>query len=443
GTRDEGAPNWVATARLLAEVGADGVNGDTLAELPLAFREASDATGHPLAFEPEGAPENPAEALAWNNMSWGYWKYPFEPMVGLYKWLEPRHLVHVCDRWARDKTDNLQYAFFNGAGYESWENIWGIWNQIDDRDAEALRRIAALERGFADLLASPGWEPHFPMQQYGAFSSRFPGPTETRWTIVNRNEFGLSGRQIQVPYTPGTRYYDFWHGLELTPEVDGPTATLSFDMEAHGYGAVLAATRLSQAEQKLLARLRELAARPLASYSHEWRFLPQHMVEVAPTKPAATAPKGMVRIPPGDFLFRVSGVEIEGGNDAGVDVEYSWEDSPRRQHLRKMRIKPFYIDRYPVTNAEFQEFVIATHYDPRDNHNFLRDWKNGTYPAGWGNKPVTWVSLEDARAYAAWAGKRLPHEWEWQYAAQGADGRLYPWGAEPSAAAVPVPDQGR
>ena len=443
GTRDEGAPNWVATARLLAEVGADGVNGDTLAELPLAFREASDATGHPLAFEPEGAPENPAEALAWNNMSWGYWKYPFEPMVGLYKWLEPRHLAHVCDRWARDKTDNLQYAFFNGAGYESWENIWGIWNQIDDRDAEALRRIAALERGFADLLASPGWEPHFPMQQYGAFSSRFPGPTETLWTIVNRNEFGLSGRQIQVPYTPGTRYYDFWHGLELTPEVDGPTATLSFDMEAHGYGAILAATRLSEAEQKLLARLRELAARPLASYSHEWRFLPQRMLEIAPTKLAATAPKGMVKIPPGDFLFRVSGVEIEGGNDAGVDVEYSWEDSPRRQHLRKMRIKPFYIDRYPVTNAEFQEFVIATHYDPRDNHNFLRDWKNGTYPAGWGNKPVTWVSLEDARAYAAWAGKRLPHEWEWQYAAQGADGRLYPWGAEPSAAAVPVPDQGR
>ena len=61
--------------------------------------------------------------------------------------------------------------------------------------------------------------------------------------------------------------------------------------------------------------------------------------------------------------------------------------------------------------------------------NFLRDWKNGSYPDGWANKPVTWVSLEDARAYAAWAGKRLPHEWEWQYVAQGGDeNRIYPWG---------------
>jgi len=78
-----------------------------------------------------------------------------------------------------------------------------------------------------------------------------------------------------------------------------------------------------------------------------------------------------------------------------------------------------------------------------DDLNFLRDWKYGTFPAGWDNKPVTWVSLEDARAYAAWAGKRLPHEWEWQYAAQGADARLYPWGNDWNASAVPVPDRSR
>ena len=56
---------------------------------------------------------------------------------------------------------------------------------------------------------------------------------------------------------------------------------------------------------------------------------------------------------------------------------------------------------------------------------------------------MTWVSLEDARAYAGWAGKRLPHEWEWQYAAQGPGHRVYPWGDAACDACVPPPEHGR
>ena len=114
-----------------------------------------------------------------------------------------------------------------------------------------------------------------------------------------------------------------------------------------------------------------------------------------------------------------------------------WEDSPRMYHRSPVTLKSFFIDTYPVTNEQFKKFVDAAKYRPRDAYNFLKDWKNGTYPEGWGNKPVTWVSLEDARAYAAWAGKRLPHETEWQYAAQGADGRLYPWGNTMNGEAIP------
>ena len=50
-----------------------------------------------------------------------------------------KHLTHICERWAQDRTDGLQYAFFNGAGYESWENIWGMWNQFTPR--QSLLRI--------------------------------------------------------------------------------------------------------------------------------------------------------------------------------------------------------------------------------------------------------------------------------------------------------------
>ena len=150
----------------------------------------------------------------------------------------------------------------------------------------------------------------------------------------------------------------------------------------------------------------------------------------------------MVRIPAGKFIFRVKGIEIEGEDRVGLDVQYPWEDSPRRDHYHSMAMRPFLIDRYPVTNAEFKAFLDAAHYVPGDSHNFLRHWQDGSPRAGEERNPVTWVSLEDARAYARWAGKRLPHEWEWQYAAQGTDGRTYPWGDTWDESAVPKPALG-
>ncbi len=71
-------------------------------------------------------------------------------------------MVNISDRWNRDKTSDLQFAFFNGVGWESWENIWGIWNGITPRDAEATRRVATIERAFAPFwLAGTGspWRP--------------------------------------------------------------------------------------------------------------------------------------------------------------------------------------------------------------------------------------------------------------------------------------------
>jgi len=445
GTRDPGTSNWDATAQLMAEVDADGINGDTLGGVPRAFRAASDALHHPLALEPESAPAD--EALAWNTLTWGYWKYSFIPAVSKNKWLETRHMVNLCNRWARNHTDDLQHAFFNGVGFESWENVWGIFNQLTPRDAEALRRMAAVERQVAPFLISPQWEPYAPTLQYGVFASRFPGEgtqaAQTVWTLVNRNEFNLAGPQLEIAAQPGMHYYDLWNGRELPAEPSGGRVRLSFPIEAHGFAALLEAATPPATLAPFLLQMQRAAEKPLAASSEQRTVLEQTLVPIPVTAPAAAAPEGMVKIPGGAFLFRVAGVEIEGNDEIGVDVQLPGEDAPRRNHLAAMTLPPFYMDRTPVTNAAFAKFLAATHYQPADDHNFLKAWVQGAYPEGSGNQPVTWVSIEDARAYAAWAGKRLPHEWEWQYAAQGTDGRLYPWGNAWDATAVPTPDQGR
>jgi formylglycine-generating enzyme required for sulfatase activity len=443
GTRDPGMPWPYAVATLMAEIGADGINGDTQDGVPLAFTLAADEAGHPLAFEPEGGPSD--EALAWNVMTWGQYQFPFAPLVDKYKWLEPRHMVNISDRWKRDKTDDLQFAFFNGVGWESWENIWGIWNGITPRDAEATRRVATVERAIEPFLVSRDWEPMTPMLRYGVYASRWPMGEQAVWTIVNRNEYAIEGDQIEIRSTPGIHYFDLYHGVELRPETrPGGRTVLAFAIEAKGYGAVLATnTAPDQKLVSLMSIMKSLTATPLSTYSHEWKVLPQQIVPIQVTKLATATPARMLKIPEADFTFRVSGIEIEGFDDDGVDVQYPWEDSPRRFHEHTIHVHSFYIDKFPVTNADFKKFIDATHYHPKDDLNFLRDWKDGTYPSGWEYKPVTWVSQEDARAYAAWSGKRLPHEWEWQYAAQGPDSRLYPWGSEWQPAAVPVPDRSR
>lgn len=444
GTRDAGVTDWYAITELAAELNADGINGDTYAAVPHAFRAASDASGHPVVLQPETWPISD-DALAWNNQTWGKASTSFIPAVSKLKWLEPRHLTNVENRWARDRTDDFHYIFFNGHGYNAWENVWGIWNQFTPRAGETLRRISTLFRKFFYLLVSPDWEPYALCLQQGVFASEFPGEESALWTLVNRNEYDMFGEQLVVVHRQGRRYFDVWNGIELQPRIENDEATLAIDIETRGFGAILALEdRVDDSDLvEFLAGMAALTAEPLQNFSNTWQAAAQKIVAIDPTRPADATPPEMVAIPAGDFDFRVHGVEIEGYLWKGVDFQYPWENSARRSHQHRMQMNAFFMDRYPVTNAQYREFVDACAYRPKDAHNFLRDWEDGRPRPGWENKPVTWVSIEDARAYADWAGKRLPREWEWQYAAQGNDARMFPWGNDWNAAAVPECNTGR
>ena len=93
-------------------------------------------------------------------------------------------------------------------------------------------------------------------------------------------------------------------------------------------------------------------------------------------------------------------------------------DRPRH----RVDLHAYRIDKYPVTNVQYARFVAATKHRPPLH------WENGKLPPGQELHPVTMVSWYDAASYAAWAGKRLPTEQEWEKAARGEQGIRWPWG---------------
>ena len=116
--------------------------------------------------------------------------------------------------------------------------------------------------------------------------------------------------------------------------------------------------------------------------------------------------ENMVLIPAGMFLM-------------GSDSTNS-DEAP----MQSLYQPPFYIDRHEVTNADYKDFIETTDH-PAPTH-----WPDRMFPSGEDNYPIVGISWYDAQAYAQWRGKRLPTEVEWEKAARGDDGRIYPWGDE-------------
>lgn len=136
--------------------------------------------------------------------------------------------------------------------------------------------------------------------------------------------------------------------------------------------------------------------------------------EVTKKNPANNTSKDSNPIPPAGMVY-VPGGEFTMGRDDGLETE---------KPAHKVSVQAFFMDVYETTNEQYAEFIKATNRKPP------RGWTNGKYPNGQEKFPVVGVDWNDAAEFAKWAGKRLPTEEEWEFAARGKSGFLYPWGNE-------------
>jgi sulfatase modifying factor 1 len=120
-----------------------------------------------------------------------------------------------------------------------------------------------------------------------------------------------------------------------------------------------------------------------------------------------------------DALERSMAAISAGAFIMGSDVNH---DDERPQRL--VALDAYRLDRYEVTNAQYQLFLQSSGRDAPPY------WEDGRYPPAQADYPVVGVSWDDAEAYCVWAGKRLPTEAEWEKACRGTDGRVYPWGGD-------------
>lgn len=432
GTRREGRADVEMLVEMVKAIDADGIFLDTLHEGMQELRGRLDAVRPGVVLESELT--LPIERIGDHHMSRAQWFADSEvPGVLWNKWFERRHMMHQIQRWNGDHTGELHMAWMNGSGMLVWENVFGTWVGWSPRDKSILRSILPIQRRYVTLFCGEGWTPLVPTEHAGVYASLWRGDTVRLWTLVNRSEQGVEGTLLKGPHVQGQHYFDLVAGRECG-RVDGNDVSFDGSIRPRGVAAFVAGTTdaLGSDFPAFLARQATMdreADWNVPSPSLEERLRP---VERTRRYESDEVPAGMVAIAAARLRMRTQYRNRECGlySIPGQSARPSRELHKPFRFEQDVSLRPYAIDLTPVTNGEYARFLSQTGYTPQNKENFLKHWHNGQVPPGIEDHPVVYVDLADARAYARWAGKRLPTEQEWQYAAQGPDGRTYPWGSQ-------------
>ena len=469
-TRKEG--HLSGLSRLIRETGADGVVLDTWGQSSRELQSAADSVRKGVVMYSEGMaiPKDMPGIVSGRVHNALY----YVPMLNLNKFIKPDFAIfRVAELYREPVKREFATSFFNGYGTEL--NIFapGQPSWITEQ-YKWLGRTSRILRENTDNFTSGMYTPLIPTVADSIWVNQWETEQKTLYTVYSIRSDGFQGNLFNVMPKAGYHFVDIWHHRLLEPMKT--EKGFGIDVRTDAFNASWLGTN-NEGEVDCIAQLPVLIKASLngdellvdagkgsdikiwagpPSYDKEstrlpagrhflsvnrlmgrfegdiviqllqdGRLLDETILSITPgsarrisvttrTKPHAGTPEGMVNIPEGSFRFFAT--------NGDAFIPYPGQDTGRL-----FMLDDFYMDKYPVTNAEYELFMKAAKYKPKDTVNFLKHWIKGRIPKGQEKFPVIYVSLEDAEAYARWAGKRLPTEIEWQYAAQTSALNEWPW----------------
>lgn len=453
-------------AELIRYTNADGVVLDTRGSSSKELQEAADAVKPGVIMYSEGmaVPKDMESIISGRVHNALY--YP--PILNLNKMIRPDFgIFRVAEVYKEPIRREINASVFNGYGIEF--NVFHPGNRHDENETytylgKALRVLREHSANFSNF----DWKPLIPSNKDKIWINYWPGNQKDIYTVYCSDPNGNSGALFK-PVKSGNHYVDVFNHTEINRINDTLRIDLtSFDTKylgtnnegsiavIAGFDTLLSITldgdELSTAASKG-TKIKIWAGDPSYSKTSIELSTKKHTTDLTESfkdyegeyiiqlfESAELIDERIVSIPAGTPRLISASKMISKGNIENMVLipsdtfsfysKHGDEFIPYSDHLEgtKRHMPTFYMDKYPVTNKEFSEFLKKSKYKPNNKINFLKHWPGGKLPSALENHPVIFISYEDAQAYAAWAGKRLPTEIEWQYAAQTPKQFAWPWG---------------
>ncbi len=466
-TRSEGHLNGLAD--LIRATSADGVVLDTKGESSKELQQAADAVKPGVIMYSEGmaVPKDMPQIVSGRVHNALY--YP--PPLNLNKLIKPDFAIfRVTEVFKEPIRREYAVTFFNGYATEINQFAPGHPEWEEDQ-YRYLGRTSMILRENSSVFQSAGIIPLVNATRDSVWINGWPTGSKQLFTLFSLKPEGYHGPLLEDTPRDGWHWVDLWHHEEasvvrrdgksfvvgrldafnsrdlgtnnegqagclalLPNKINASLSDNELDVSGPGKLKVWAGDPSYEKEPLELDGVRQLVdvrkrfgrfegklviqafdGRELIdeTYVHIKPGIPRLVSSSDRTSKASKAPTGMVLIPAGISTFNTT------HGDAFIPY-------PNEKKDIVLNMPGFFMDKFPVTNEQFKKFV-DTGYRPTDTTNFLKHWRKGSIPTGQEKFPVVYVSLEDAQAYAKWAGKRLPTEHEWQYAAQTPKRNEWPW----------------